>query len=98
MRATIYAPGIRIEITDPNKVNIVCDMIDIILDTIFYDTKLKNDVMTIHDKSGDCIVEAILKPNPENGIMKGFSIRNKWYCLPDAKDSVHNIITEIVKE
>lgn len=97
MEILIYAPGIEVKVTEVNKVKILCDIVKSIMNTIFYEPELSHDVMTIHNEN-QCIAEVMLRPNPENGIIKGFYIRNKWYCLPDAIDVVMNIITnELMK-
>lgn len=94
MGITIYAPGIELKITDANKVNFVCNAATSIMDNIFYKDELKNDVITIHNGEGDCIAEIMLRPDPVNGLMKGFVVLNKWYCLPDAKDVARNFIAD----
>lgn len=96
MTIKIYAPGIDVKITDSNKNWIVCDIIESIMNSIFYENELCHDVISIHNDKSDCIAEVILKPNPENGFLKGFTVNNRWYCLPDAKDVVKNIILEML--
>lgn len=93
MNMRIYAPGIEITITGTNKVDTACDVVSTIMERIFYDDELKNDVITMHKESGD-ILEIMLRPNPENGILKGFNVQNKWLCLPDAKDVARNFIAD----
>lgn len=82
------------KITDVNKVNFACNAATSIMDSIFYEDELKNDVITVHSSEGYCIAEVSLRANPENGMLKGFMVLNKWYCLPDAKDVIENIISE----
>ena len=50
----IHAPGIGITITDINKVNIACELVDSIIERIFYDDELKNDVITVHKEKNVC--------------------------------------------
>jgi len=92
MGISIYAPGIKVEVTDVSKVNCACKAAGSIMDNIFYENELSHDVITIHDSKGDCIAEVALRPDPFNGFIKGFEVVNKWYCLPEAKDVVSNII------
>lgn len=87
---TINVPGMEIKVTDLSKMNLASTIVDEIMDRIFYEEELKNNVITVH--KGEEILEIMLSKNPDNGILKGFSISGKWYCLPDAKDVVTNFI------
>lgn len=93
MSISIYVPGMEVKAVDPNKTRVMCDVAFSIMDGIYYEDGLNHDVMTIHDEEGSCIAEVILKPNPSDG-MKGFTVRNRWYCLPDAQSIVGDIIAE----
>lgn len=90
---SIYAPGLGVEITDKSKVDFACEIAKYIMGNIFYNNELSHDIITIH-KDGEIIAEIMLRPNPDNGILKGYMVKNKWYCLPDAYDVICNIIAE----
>lgn len=90
----IYAPGIEVGITDKSKVNFACEVAKTIMGNIFYNDELKRDVITIHN-DGKIVAEIMLRQNPDNGILKGFMVNNRWYCLPDACDVTSNIIAEL---
>ena len=89
----IYAPGVAVEITDKSKIDFACEIAKSIMEKIFYNDELARDVITIHN-DGEIIAEIMLRPNPNNGILKGCMVKNKWYCLPDAYDVICNIIAE----
>lgn len=90
---SFYAPGVEVGITDKGKVKFACEVVKIIMGNIFYNNELTHDVITIHN-DGVLVAEIIVKPNPVNGILKGCSVRNQWYCLTDAYDIVSDIIAE----
>lgn len=90
---SIYAPGIGVEITDKSKLDFACEIAKTIMGNIFYNEELACDVITIHN-DGKIVAEIMLRPNPDNGILKGFMIKNQWYCLPDAYGVINNIIAE----
>lgn len=93
---SIYAPDIEVGITDKSKINFACEVVKTIMGNIFYNEELRHDVITIHN-DGIIVAEIMLRPNPNNGILKGFMIKNQWYCLPDAYDVISNVIAEQVE-
>lgn len=98
MKISIYAPGIELKVTDSNKINVTCDAIESIMSDIFFIDEERHDVITIHNDTGDCITEISLGPNPNNGFIKGFVIKNEWYCMPEAREAILPIITDLLTE
>lgn len=91
MNMMIHTPGLGITVTDTNKIDLACKIASSLMEQIYYEDDLKNDVVTVH-KENECILEIVLRLNPDNGIMKGFRIQNKWFSLADAKHIVTNFI------
>lgn len=98
MKISIYAPGIELKVTDINKINVTCDAIESIMSDIFFIDEQRHDVITIHNDTGDCITEISLGPNPNNGFIKGFVIKNEWYCMPEAREAILPIIEDLLTE
>lgn len=90
---SIYAPGIEVRITNKSKVDFACEVVQTIMENIFYNDELKHDVITIYNDR-KIVAEIMLRPNPDNGVLNGFMIRNRWNCLSDAYDVISNVIAE----
>lgn len=94
---TISVPGIEVKLTDTSKTSIVFNTVASIMESIYRNGEMSHDVMVIF--GGDEIaVEVILKANPQNDKLKGFTISGDWYCLPDAENVIYNIIGKIIQD
>lgn len=93
MNMTICIPGITFEITDADKMDTACEMVNVFMSKMFYEDEYKNNILTIY-KDGETMIEIALTTNSDNDSLQGFTISNEWYCLPDALDVVTNMITD----